>query len=566
MVIKIMKFWIKSYDEGITDLDPSLWETTITQALRPTLEGLADNLALVYLGIEVSFGELELYSNKFAHMLLEKGIKKGDVVGLNLANMPQFVIALLGVLKIGGVVTGVSPLLSEEQLLYQLQDSGAKALVTLDAVFEKRLVSIAPELPELKLVVTTNVGDFLSKVKQILGKLLKKIPTGKVIPLEGKEIVDLWTVIHSDYSSSLPEADVTPDDLAFVLYTGGTTGPPKGAMLTHRNFVADLVLVQTWLNWTKGTGSALSGFPFFHVAGLTFLSNCLYLGWPQLLVPNPRDTDLICDLIKKYQPTALVNVPSLFQILMKNPKFKKLDHSMLDTCISSAAPFPKESQIELESVIGKGKLLEVYGMTECSPLTTMNPYRGTKKLGSIGLPLMNTDIKLIDPETGKEVPIGEPGEIHVKGPQVMKEYLNKPEETKNTIGEDGYLRTGDVAVFDEDGYLKIVDRTKDMLIVGGFKVFSTKVEDIISKHPAVNTVAIIGTPNPERPGSELVKGYFVISSDYEYENEDKLKRNLTEWMKEKLSPYEVPKIIEIREELPLTLVGKVDKKLLRKGE
>ncbi|MHA1236389.1 MAG: AMP-binding protein [Candidatus Hodarchaeales archaeon] len=561
-----MKFWIKSYDEGITDLDPSLWETTITQALRPTLEGLADNLALVYLGIEVSFGELELYSNKFAHMLLEKGIKKGDVVGLNLANMPQFVIALLGVLKIGGVVTGVSPLLSEEQLLYQLQDSGAKALVTLDAVFEKRLVSIAPELPELKLVVTTNVGDFLSKVKQILGKLLKKIPTGKVIPLEGKEIVDLWTVIHSDYSSSLPEADVTPDDLAFVLYTGGTTGPPKGAMLTHRNFVADLVLVQTWLNWTKGTGSALSGFPFFHVAGLTFLSNCLYLGWPQLLVPNPRDTDLICDLIKKYQPTALVNVPSLFQILMKNPKFKKLDHSMLDTCISSAAPFPKESQIELESVIGKGKLLEVYGMTECSPLTTMNPYRGTKKLGSIGLPLMNTDIKLIDPETGKEVPIGEPGEIHVKGPQVMKEYLNKPEETKNTIGEDGYLRTGDVAVFDEDGYLKIVDRTKDMLIVGGFKVFSTKVEDIISKHPAVNTVAIIGTPNPERPGSELVKGYFVISSDYEYENEDKLKRNLTEWMKEKLSPYEVPKIIEIREELPLTLVGKVDKKLLRKGE
>jgi len=566
MVIKIMKFWIKSYDEGITDLDPSLWETTITQALRPTLEGLADNLALVYLGIEVSFGELELYSNKFAHMLLEKGVKKGDVVGLNLANMPQFVIALLGVLKIGGVVTGVSPLLSEEQLLYQLQDSGAKALVTLDAVFEKRLVSIAPELPELKLVVTTNVGDFLSKVKQILGKLLKKIPTGKVIPLEGKEIVDLWTVIHSDYSSSLPEADVTPDDLAFVLYTGGTTGPPKGAMLTHRNFVADLVLVQTWLNWTKGTGSALSGFPFFHVAGLTFLSNCLYLGWPQLLVPNPRDTDLICDLIKKYQPTALVNVPSLFQILMKNPKFKKLDHSMLDTCISSAAPFPKESQIELESVIGKGKLLEVYGMTECSPLTTMNPYRGTKKLGSIGLPLMNTDIKLIDPETGKEVPIGEPGEIHVKGPQVMKEYLNKPEETKNTIGEDGYLRTGDVAVFDEDGYLKIVDRTKDMLIVGGFKVFSTKVEDIISKHPAVNTVAIIGTPNPERPGSELVKGYFVISSDYEYENEDKLKRNLTEWMKEKLSPYEVPKIIEIREELPLTLVGKVDKKLLRKGE
>ena len=562
MVIRIMKFWTKSYDEGITDLDPSLWETTLTQAFRPTLDNFADKLALEYMGVEVTFGDLDLYSNKFAHMLLEKGIKKGDVVGLNLANMPQYVIALLGVLKIGGVVTGVSPLLSEEQLLYQLKDSEAKALVTLDAVFEKRLVSIAPKLPKLQLVVTTNIGDFLSKVKQILGKLLKKIPTGKITPLEGKEIVDLWTVIHADYSSSIPEVDVTPGDLAFVLYTGGTTGPPKGAMLTHRNFVADMILVQTWLSWTKGTGSALSGFPFFHVAGLTFLSNCLYLGWPQLLVPNPRDTDLICDLIKKYKPTALVNVPSLFQLLVKNPKFKTLDHSKLDICISSAAPFPVETQKELESVVGKGKILEVYGMTECSPLTTMNPYRGTKKLGSIGLPLMNTDLKLIDPETGQEVPMGEPGEIHVKGPQIMKGYLNKPTETKNTIGEDGYLRTGDVAVFDEDGYLKIVDRTKDMLIVGGFKVFSTKVEDIISKHPAVDTVAIVGTPNPDRPGSEIVKGYFVIST--EYENEDESKASLTEWMKEKLSPYEVPKIIELRKELPLTLVGKVDKKLLRK--
>ena len=564
MVIRIMQFWKKSYDKGITDLDPSLWETTLTQAIRPTFEEFGGNLALEYMGIEVTFSDLDHFSNKFAHMLLEKGFRKGDVIGLNMANMPQFVIALLGVLKIGCVVTGVSPLMSEEQIFYQLKDSGAKGLVTLDAVFAARIINIAPNLPDLQLIVTTNIGDFLSKIKQILGKLLKKIPTGKVTPVEGKEIVDMWTVINSDISSSLPEVYTTPDDLAFVLYTGGTTGPPKGAMLTHRNFVADMILVQTWLNWTKGTGTALSGFPFFHVAGLTFCMNCLYLGWPQLLVPNPRDTDLICDLIKKYQPTALVNVPSLYQMLIKNPKFKNLDHSKLDTCISSAAPFPVETQTELESIVGKGKLLEVYGMTECSPLTTMNPYRGTKKLGSIGLPLMNTDIKLVDPESGKEVPMGEPGEIHVKGPQVMKGYLNKPEETKNTIGDDGYLRTGDVAVFDEDGYLKVVDRTKDMLIVGGFKVFSSKVEDIIAKHPVVETIAIIGTPNPDRPGSEIVKGYFVISSDADIGNEDDFKSDLTEWMKEKLAPYEVPKIIELREELPLTLVGKVDKKLLRK--
>ncbi|MHA1946026.1 MAG: AMP-binding protein, partial [Candidatus Hodarchaeales archaeon] len=402
-----MQFWKKSYDKGITDLDSSIWETTLTQAIRPTFEEFGDNLALEYMGVHVTFGDLDHFSNKFAHMLLKKGFRKGDVVGLNMANMPQFVIALLGVLKIGCVVTGVSPLMSEDQILYQLKDSGAKGLVTLDAVFAARIVKIAPELPDLKLIVTTGVGDFLPKLKQILGKLVKKIPTGKITPLEGKKIVDMWTLINSDISSSLPDVYTTPDDLAFVLYTGGTTGPPKGAMLTHRNFVSNMIMVQTWLDWTRGTGTALSGFPFFHVAGLTFCLNCLYLGWPQLLVPNPRDTDLICDLIKKYRPTALVNVPSLFQMLIKNPKFKNLDHSKLDTCISSAAPFPVETQKELESVVGKGKLLELYGMTECSPVTTMNPYRGTKKLGSVGLPLMNTDIKLVDPESGKEVPIGE---------------------------------------------------------------------------------------------------------------------------------------------------------------
>ncbi len=563
--MKKVKFWTKSYDEGIRDLDPSLWDTSFPQSLRPTLEEFTDKMALEYMGVKVTFGDLEIYSNKFADMLIKNGLKKGDIVGLNLANMPQYVIALLGALKIGCVITGVSPLLSEDQIFYQLNDCKAKALVTLDAVFAARLVNIASKLPDLQLIITTNVGDFLPKLKQILGKMLKKIPTGKVTPIEGKTIVDLWTAIRGDYSTDLPIVSISPDDLAFVLYTGGTTGPPKGAMLTHRNFVADLILVQKWLGWERGTGSALSGFPFFHVAGLFFCSNCLYLGWPQLLVPNPRDTDLICSLIDKYKPTALVNVPSLYQMLMKNPKFKTLDHSNLDTCISSASPFPVEAQKELESIIGKGKLLEVYGMTECSPLTTMNPYRGEKKLGSIGLPLMNTDIKLIDPDTGKEVPIGEPGEIHVKGPQIMKGYLNKPEETKNTIGPDGYLRTGDVAIFDNDGYLKLVDRTKDMLIVGGFKVFSSKVEDTIAQHPAVNMIAIVGVANPDRPGSELVKAFIVISPDYDYgKNESKLKEELTSWMKSKLAPYEVPKFIEFREELPLTLVGKVDKKILRK--
>lgn len=559
------RFWTKSYDEGVTDLDPSLWETNFPQALRDTFESFPDKMCVEYMGVVVTFGEIDTFSNKFAHMLKAEGLKKGDVIGLNLANMPQYIIALIGALKAGLVVTGVSPLLSEEQLLYQLNDCEAKGLVTLDAVFEKRLLKVAPELPSLKLVVTTNVGDFLPKIKQILGKLLKKIPSGKVTPLKNKSVKDFFDVLKGDYSPELPKNELTPDDLAFIIYTGGTTGPPKGAMLTHRSVLADVMLVRKWLNWEKGMGSALSGFPFFHIAGLFFCENCLFLGWPQLLVPNPRDTDLICKLIKKYKPTALVNVPSLFQMLLKNPKFKTLDHSKLDTCISSASPFPVESQKELESIVGSGKLLEVYGMTETSPLSVMNPYRGIKKLGTVGLPLMNTDIKLVEVGTNKEVQIGEHGEILVKGPQLMKGYWNKPEETANTIDKNGWLHTGDVAIFDEDGYLHLVDRTKDMIIVGGFKVFSNKLENVITEHPAIEMIATIGVPNPDRPGSEFVKAFITISPDYEYDKnkEEEFKKELIEWVKKKVAPYEVPKFIEIRDELPLTLVGKVDKKELR---
>ena len=255
----------------------------------------------------------------------------------------------------------------------------------------------------------------------------------------------------------------------------------------------------------------------------------------------------------------------LYQMLLENPKFKAMDHSTLGTVISAAAPFPQESQMELENIIGKGKLLELYGMTETSPVSTMNPSKGKKKLGTVGMPFLNTDVKLVDPGSGEEVPVGEPGEICVKGPLVMQGYFNKPEATREAVDEDGYMHTGDVAIMDEDGFLKIVDRTKDMIIVGGFKVFSSKVEDVISKHPAVGVMALIGEPNPERPGSELVKAYIQKSPDFAFDGtDDELKADIISFAKEKCSPYEVPKQIDLIEEMPLTAVGKIDKKVLRK--
>ncbi len=560
------KFWEKSYDEGISHLDPESWEASYIDIIRPTFDEFHNKPAFHYIGKSVTFADLDQYSNKFANMLILNGFKKGDVMGINLPNIPEYIIAWLGTLKAGCVVTGVSPLLSNIEMEHQLKDSDAKGLVTLDAIFAGRVVFIEQNLPNLKLIITANVGDFLPGIKRAFGKLLGKIPKGKVMSIEGKTVENFKKVIKSkDYSAMYSDIHIAPDDIAYIQYTGGTTGLPKGAMLSHRNSVSNMLVINNWLNWERGKGQALSGFPFFHIAGLHFNLCCIYMGFSQILIPNPRDTDYICSELAKYRPSVLVNVPSLYQLLIKNPKFKSLDHSHLETCVSAASPFPEESQKMLESIVGEDKLLEAYGMTETAPLTTANPSKGKKKLGSIGVPLLNTDLKLVDPETGNEVDIGVPGEICVRGPQVMKGYYKKPEETENAIDSDGFMHTGDVAVFDDQGYLYIVDRLKDMIIVGGYKVFSKKVEEILAEHMAIDMIALIGDPNPDRPGSEVTRAYVSIHPDYEFNGDyDALEEEIMQFAREKLAPYEVPKIIEFKEEMPLTSVGKIDKKVLRK--
>jgi len=563
------RFWKKNWDPGMEDIDPKEFETTFVAMMKTAFDNYPDNIALGFLGIDITFRELDKYTNQFANMLIENGFKKGDVVGICLPNTPEYIISLLGTLKAGCIVSGVSPLLSAAQIQYQLNDlgSGGKkvALVTLDAIFAGHIVKIASKIPQLKLIITTSVAGFLPKIKQVLGKLLGKVPKGKVTPLPEKIVIGMHKDVLMNYSIDPIDVKLTPDDIGWIQYTGGTTGPPKGAILTHRNCASNILCIIRWLDWELGKGVLLSGFPMFHIAGLTVAEGALCYGFGQVLIPNPRDTDHIVKEMGKYKPTNLVNVPSLFQMLIKNPKFKEIDHSALGTCISAAAPFPAASAEELESVIGKGKLLELYGMTETSPVSTMNPSKGNKKLGTVGMPFLNVDLKLVDPATGEEVPLGEPGEICVKGPLVMQGYYNKPEETKKAIDKELYMHTGDVGLMDTDGYIRIVDRTKDMIIVGGFKVFSSKVEDILVKHPAINTLALIGMSNPERPGSEIVKAFIQLNPDYTYDgNEEALKEDITKFAKEKLSPYEVPKVIEISKELPLTVIGKVDKKRLRK--
>jgi long-chain acyl-CoA synthetase len=563
------RFWRKNWDPGVTDIDPKEFEITYPGFMREMFDKYPNVMALSYQGLEMTFNDVDKRSNQFANMLIENGFKKGDAVGINLANIPEYIYSVVGTLKAGCIVSGVSPLMSEVQMQYQLSDLGKGgkqvALVTLDAIFEHRLKKIVEKLPQLKVVVWTSVVGSFDKESQAKIKAVQDIPSGEVTPIEGKVVYNYQDDVLAKFSDELPKVDISPEDIGWIQYTGGTTGPPKGAMLSHRNCMSNLLSLRAWLQWEEGDGMLLSGFPMFHIAGLTVCEGALSLGWGQILIANPRDALHICNAIKTYSPTVLVNVPSLYQILINFKKFKRLDHSKLRQCISAASPFPKESQEKLEAIIGEGKLLELYGMTELSPVATMNPSIGKKQLGKVGMPIQNVDLKLVDPETGEVVPLGEPGEICVKGPLVMQGYYNKPEETAKAIDKDGYMHSGDVGIMDEDGYLRIVDRTKDMIIVGGFKVFSAKVEDTLSKHPAIGMVALVGIPNPDRPGSEIVKAFVQMDPDFEFDgNKEALTEDIISFAKDNCAPYEVPKLVEISEELPLTVVGKVDKKVLRK--
>lgn len=569
--------WLKSYDKHVTAEIP-IPEISFLEFLEKGLRADPEHVAFYFLGKACTYRELDTLSDRFARYLVDRGCEKGDVIGISLPNVPQYLIALVGILKAGCVKSGVSPLLTPREIVHQLTDCGAKIFLTLDALFQAHLVGIADEIPELKHVVVTNVADFLSPLKAFLGKLLKKIPSGRIVPLKGKEVI-AYKEIMATFPADCPKISLSPDDTFLLQYTGGTTGPSKGTVLTHRNMTSNQAQLVQWLNddldpdtdilmgCKRGKDIMCSGFPFFHMAGLALGFLNMSLGNTQILVPDPRNTDRICEDIRAYKPNILVNVPTLYQLLMDNPAFGTLDFSNLKYCVSGAAPFDTESMKKLETIIGKGKAMELYGMTETSPLIASNPAFGKKKIGSVGLPAQSTKVMIVNVEDGiTEIPIGEPGELIASGPQIMKEYHCNPEATaraKKEIDGDIYLYTGDVAMMDDEGYLYIVDRTKDMLLVGGYNVYSKQVEETLYEIPEIELCAIIGQPNPERPGSEIVKAVIQLSEPARAQDENRLREKIETYCRNNLAPYKVPRIIEFIPEIPLTTVGKVDKKVLR---
>ncbi len=550
------KPWLKSYDKNVP---PTLKyaDKTFAEAFKETAEKHPNKTALIYMGARLSYREVDVMSNQVAGFLIKSGLKPGDVVGLHMPNIPANYISIIGVQKAGCVSTGLSPLLTPMEMEHQLNDSGTKLIFTVDILFAK--ISEVAKKTKFSTVVVSEIADFLPGIKRVLGKALKKIPTAPVTPLPGKTVTRFAEIIKT-----VPKDPVlikrSIDDMIFMMYTGGTTGPSKGAMLTQRSYMNNRDQVLAWLDMGPDD-IALSAFPLFHIAGLALGGFSISVGITLICVPNPRDTHFIINCIKSYKPTFIVNVPTVFFELMKKPEFKALDLSSVKWCLSAAAPFPPENMKELESVIGEGHFIELYGMTETSPVTCCNPRYGKKKAGSIGLPVSDTEFKLIDPETGQPAKPGEPGEIAVRGPQVMKGYFNKPEETANAL-RDGWMFTGDVARMDEDGYFYIVDRVKDMVIVSGFKVFTRELDDVLAKHPDIEMGASIGMPDPDRPGSERIGIAVVLKPGVEKSEAEKEK--IIKYLKEAVAPYKVPKVIEFMDQLPTSGVGKILKRELRK--
>ncbi len=552
------KPWLKSYDKHVPPTITEYPQMSCADAMREAFDGVPDRMALNYMGTSISFREFDTYSNQFAHFLIHQGCRPGDVVGVHLLNVPASFLAAIGIQKAGCIFTGISILLTTEELEYQLNDSGTKILLTFDFNFET--VKKAVVKTKVKTVVVVSIADFLPYIKKTLGTLLKKIPKGDVHPLPNIEVIRFLKAIEGR-PKDLVNVKVKQDDPCLMMYTGGTTGPPKGAVLTQANVVCHMKQMKTWTGFNNiGEHTIASAFPLFHQAG-NFLSLwAIAMGASAILLTNPRDLKFMCKAMKKLKPTALINVPTLYLDLMKMPEFKALDFSGFQFFVSGASPFPAESIRDFENIVGQGKVMEVYGMTETTPLITANPMLGLKKIGSVGIPMVGTEVRLVDPSTGEPVPMGQPGEIVVKGPQVFKGYHNKPRENANSF-RNGWFHTGDIAEMDEDGYFFIVDRLKDMVSVSGFKVFTRVVDDILMEHPDIDMAATIGIPDPKRPGSEIVASAIKLKPGID--KSDAERQKLVQYMKERVAPYKVPKVMEFMDELPLSAVGKILKRELR---
>ncbi|MFW5735262.1 MAG: long-chain-fatty-acid--CoA ligase, partial [Oceanidesulfovibrio sp.] len=512
------------------------------------------NTALLFQNYRLSYGALLDKAERVAAGLVDAGLAPGDRVAVMLPNLPQTIIAFWGVLKAGGVLVMVNPLAMEKELTHQIGDSGARFLITLQRLWER----VEPLQEELRLERTflTTIADGLAFPKNWLYTLSRRREGQKALAYNGSTLLPWKALVKTRRRESGRVGD-PEKSLACIQYTGGTTGLPKGAMLTHANLSCNVRQCMAVIHGLEPQKETFLGLlPYFHVYGLTV---CIALPTAvcAAMLPFPRFAPIdILEAIRRFKPTVFPGAPAVYVALMRQKNLAEYDLTSLKYCISGSAPMPVEALKSFQTITGAG-ILEGFGLTETSPVTHLNPLQGVRKVGSIGLPLPDTDCRIVDLATGKDLPPGKPGELLIKGPQVMRGYWNKPEETAEAL-RDGWFVTGDIATMDEDGYFRIVDRKKDMIITAGYNVYPREVEEVLMEHPGVKEAAVVGKRHKTR--GELVQAYVVLE-----EEANVTPAELIGWCREKIASYKVPREIVVRDDLPKSVIGKLLRKELRTG-
>ncbi len=547
--------WLKFYETAV-DQNPAIPEKTIYDLFDDAARLSPNQPAMLFFGRKFSFAELARMVDVFAAALAGIGVRSGDRVAIILPNLPQYVISHYAIMKLGAIVVPTNPLYVERELEHQLNDSGAEVAIALDLLY-KRIEAVRGRT-RLRAVICTSVQDYLPSLLKVLYPLKAKREGRWVSTPSGDRVYGFVNLMKQTFPP-IHKKETQPQDTAMLLYTGGTTGVAKGAVLSHRNLVANVVQLRAWCSGAKIDREVLlSVLPFFHSYGLT---TCLHFSLiiRCKLVLMPRfDIEMLLKAIEKYKVTLFPGVPTMYVAVNNYPQIKKYDLKKIKLCISGAAPLPLEVAKKFEEITAGGRLIEGYGLSECSPVTHANPIFGERREGSIGLPVPLTDAQIVDPETHGALAAGRVGELAVRGPQVMQGYWKMPSESANVL-QDGWLFTGDMARMDQDGYFYIVDRKKDMIIAGGFNIYPREIEEVLFKHPKVLEAAVIGVKDRYR--GETVKAFVVLRDGFQATEEE-----LIAFCKKEMAAFKVPKLVEFRKELPKTLIGKVLRRALVEEE
>ncbi|MFB5662933.1 AMP-binding protein [Alteribacillus sp. HJP-4] len=556
MQFQTSKVWFNQYPQDI-DKTISYENKPLHAFLQETAAEYPNHPAMNFYGRRWTYQKLLENASAFANQLAGLGVKKGDRVAIMLPNTPQSVISYYGTLMAGAIAVQTNPLYVERELQHQLADSEAKVIVCLDLLYPR--VMKGKKETAVEHVIVTGIKDALAFPKNILYPLKQRKTAAVKVDIEYNETTHHFHDFLQGGSIHVPDVSIRPEvDLALLQYTGGTTGPAKGVMLTHHNLVANTTQCLRWMyRMKRGEEKTLAVLPFFHVYGMTVSMNLSIMHAAELIILPKFDAGEVLKTIEKQRITIFPGAPTMYVGLINHPEAASFDLSSIECCISGSASQPGEVQQEFEEMTG-GKLVEGYGLTEASPVTHCNMIWESRKEGSIGLPWPDTDAAVFSHETGDIAGPGEVGELIVKGPQVMKGYWKREEETNAVFLED-WLMTGDMARMDEDGYFYIVDRKKDMIIAGGFNIYPREVEEILYEHPAVKEAVVIGVPDPYR--GETVKA-FVVKKDHEEVTEEQLNA----FCRERLASFKAPRLYEFRKELPKTSVGKILKRVLAAEE